>query len=135
LTAGLVVGEGLAMPTTRRPLPAEERAALEARRLQAAELFAQGRTQAEVAHELGVSRQSAHIWHTRFQEGGVDALRSRGPTGPDPKLSAAQLAKVEQALLQGGRANGFETDLWTWNGSRWSSPSSPGCAITPAMSG
>jgi transposase len=66
----LVVGGGLAMPTTRRPLPAEERAALEARRLQAAELFAQGRTQAEVAHELGVSRQSAQVWHTRFQEAG-----------------------------------------------------------------
>jgi transposase len=43
----------------------------------------------------------------------VDALRSRGPTGPDPKLSAAQLAKVEQALLQGAMANGFDTDLWT----------------------
>jgi hypothetical protein len=42
--------EGPAMPTTRRARPAEERAALEARRLQAAELFAQGRTQAEVAH-------------------------------------------------------------------------------------
>ena len=55
----MVVGEGLAMPTTRRPRPAEERAALEARRLRAAELFAQGRTQAEVAYELGVSRQSA----------------------------------------------------------------------------
>jgi hypothetical protein len=41
----------------------------------------------------------------------VDALRSRGPTGPDPKLSAAQLAKVEQALLAGAMANGFETDL------------------------
>jgi transposase len=113
LTVGLVVGEGPAMPTTRRPRPAEERAALEARRLQAAELFAQGRTQAEVARTLGVSRQSAHVWHTRFIQGGVDALRSRGPTGPDPKLSAAQLAKVEQALLQGARANGFDTDLWT----------------------
>jgi transposase len=101
------------MPTTRRPTPQDARAALEARRLQAAELFAQGRTQAEVAHELGVSRQSAHVWHTRFQEGGVDALRSRGPTGPDPKLSAAQLARVEQALLQGAQANGFDTDLWT----------------------
>ena len=77
------------MPTTRRPSPAEERAALEVRRLQAAELFAQGHTQAEVAHQLGVSRQSAHVWHTHFREGGVDALRSRGPTGPDPKLSAA----------------------------------------------
>ena len=40
-------------------------------------------------------------------------MRSRGPTGPDPKLSAAQLAKVEQALLAGAMANGFETDLWT----------------------
>jgi transposase len=99
------------MPTTRRPRPAEQRAALEARRLQAAELFAQGRTQAEVAHQLGVSRQSAHIWHTRFEQGGVDAMRSRGPTGPDPKLPDAQLAKVQEALLAGAMANGFDTDL------------------------
>jgi transposase len=101
------------MPTTRRPSPQEERAAREARRLQAAELFTQGRSQAEVAHQLGVSRQSAHVWHAAWQQDGVDALRSRGPTGPDPKLSAAQLAKVEEALLQGAQANGFDTDLWT----------------------
>jgi transposase len=101
------------MPTTRRPDPAKQRAALEARRLQAAELFAQGRSQAEVAHELGVSRQSAHVWHARFTQGGVDALRSRGPTGPDPKLSVAQLTTVEEALLAGAMANGFDTDLWT----------------------
>ena len=99
------------MPTTRRPSPQQARAALEARRLQAAELFAQGRSQAEVAHQLGVSRQSAHIWHARFQQGGVEALRSRGPTGLDPKLSAAQLAQVEQALLAGTMANGFDNDL------------------------
>ena len=101
------------MPTTRHPRPAEERAALEARRLRAGELFAQGRTQAEVARTLGVSRQSASVWHARFALGGVDALRSRGPTGPDPRLSAAQLAEVEQALLAGAMANGFDTDLWT----------------------
>jgi transposase len=101
------------MPTIRRASPADERAAREARRLRAAELFAQGRTQAEVAGELGVSRQSAHVWHTAWRQGGADALRSRGPTGPDPKLSATDLARVEQALLQGARANGFDTDLWT----------------------
>jgi transposase len=99
------------MPTT--PSPQDERAALEARRLRAGELFAQGRSQAEVATELGVSRQSAHVWHARWQAEGSEGLRSRGPTGPDPKLSDAQLAKVEQALLQGARANGFATDLWT----------------------
>jgi transposase len=106
------------MPTTHRRDPARERAALEARRLQAAELFAQGRSQVEVAHQLGVSRQSAHVWHAhvwhaRFERGGVDAVRSRGPTGPDPRLSAAQLTTVEQALLQGAQANGFDNDLWT----------------------
>ena len=85
------------MPTTRRPDPAEVRAAREARRLRAAELFAQGRTQAEVAHELGVSRQSAHVWHTRLQEGGVDALRSRGhliELWPDWAQAAGSLCAV-----------------------------------------
>jgi transposase len=60
-----------------------------------------------------VSRQSAHVWHARFAQGGMDALRSRGPTGPDPRLSAVQLAKVEEALVAGAMANGFDTDLWT----------------------
>ncbi|HEV2919021.1 MAG TPA: winged helix-turn-helix domain-containing protein [Actinomycetota bacterium] len=86
---------------------------MEARRLQAAELFAQGRSQAEVARQLGVSAQAVSVWHGRFTRGGVDALRSRGPSGPDPKLSAAELAKVEEALLAGAMANGFDTDLWT----------------------
>ena len=107
------------MPTSRRPDSAQDRAALEARRLQAAELFAQGRTQAQVAHQLGVSRQSAYVWHTRFQQGGVGALRSRGPTGPDPKLSAAQLAKVEQALLAGAMPMGSTPTCGPWSGSQW----------------
>jgi len=43
----------------------------------------------------------------------VDALRSRGPTGPVPRLSDAQLATVERALLEGAAANGFTGELWT----------------------
>jgi len=101
------------MPTRRRPSPAEERAAREARRLQAAELFAQGRMQAEVARELGVSRQAVSRWHAHYEQGGIDALRSRGPSGPDPKVSDVQLAHIEQVLLQGAKAAGFDTDLWT----------------------
>ena len=104
--------------------------------MRAAELFAQGRTQAEVARELDVSRQSAACWHTGFKEGGVDALRSRGPTGPAPRLSSAELAKVEQALLQGAQANGFATDLWTLERvAVVITQGRPGSAITPAMSG
>ena len=87
------------MPTKRRPRPAVEPAALEARRLQAAELFAQGRTQAEVAHELGVSRQSAHIWHTGWRQGGLEALRSRSSTvSTSLSLMAASCGSTRTAV-------------------------------------
>jgi transposase len=81
--------------------------------LRAAELFATGVRQAEVARQLGVSRQSVHLWYQRWQAHGVDGLRSRGPTGPAPRLSDSQLHQVEQALLQGASANGFVGELWT----------------------
>jgi transposase len=102
------------MPTiARRPAAQRERDRLQARRLRAAELFTAGVGQAEIARRLGVARQSVHLWHQRWQAEGVDGLRSRGPTGPSPKLSDAQLARVEQALLEGATANGFVGELWT----------------------
>jgi transposase len=53
------------------------------------------------------------VWHARFKHGGIEALRSRGPTGPTPRLSDQQLGQVEQALLEGAAANGFVGELWT----------------------
>jgi transposase len=102
------------MPTVpRRPAAQRERDRLQARRLRAAELFAAGVHQAEVARQLEVSAQAVSGWHARWQTGGTDALRSRGPSGPAPRLSDAQLAQVEQALLAGATANGFVGELWT----------------------
>jgi transposase len=102
------------MPTVpRRPAAQQQRDWLEARRLRAAELFAAGVRQAEVARQLGVSRQAASVWHARWQASGTDGLRSKGPSGPAPRLSDAQLATVEQALLDGAAANGFVGELWT----------------------
>jgi len=90
-----------------------DRQAFERIRLQAGELFAAGRSQAEVAHQLGVSRQNVSRWHGRWRSGGSEALRSAGPTGHTPRLSDAQLEAVRQALRQGARAHGFDTDHWT----------------------
>jgi transposase len=102
------------MPTVpRRPAAQRERDRLQVRRLRAAELFAAGVRQAEVARQLGVSAQAVSVWHARFTHGGTEALRSRGPSGPAPRLSDAQLANVEQALLKGAQANGFTGELWT----------------------
>ena len=45
----------------------------EARRLRAAELFAQGRRPAEVAERVGVSYEAARRWRASWTRGGVQA--------------------------------------------------------------
>jgi transposase len=74
-----------------------DRQAFEHIRMQAGALFATGRSQAEVARTLGVARQNVSRWHARWQAGGLQALASRGPTGPAPRLSDTQLHDLEQA--------------------------------------
>jgi transposase len=104
-------------PNRRKQTPQEraarDRLARQARRERAAELFAQGRSQAQVAGDLGVSRQSASRWHAGWQADGTQALASRGPTGRRPKVPDRALDAIEQALLEGALAHGFDTDVWT----------------------
>ena len=90
-----------------------DRQAFERIRLQAGELFAAGRSPAEAAPLLGVSPQPVRRWFGGGGWGGSAALRSAGPTGHTPRLSDAQLEAVRQALRQGARAHGFDTDHWT----------------------
>ena len=107
------------MPTIRRPDPAEVRAAREARRLRAAELFALGRTQAEVARDLGVSRQAVSVWHARFAQGGVDALRSRGPTGPDQGCRPPSSPRSSRPCWRERWPMGSIPTCGPWNGWPW----------------
>jgi transposase len=87
---------------------------LERRRKQAARLFATGKLiPAAIAQRLKVSRQSVSRWYAEWKSGGVRALDSAGRAGRKPRLEPGKLRKVEQALRQGARANGFDTDLWT----------------------
>jgi len=90
-----------------------DREAFEHIRMQAGALFAAGHTQAQVARKLSVARQNVSRWHAQWQAGGLPALRSAGPTGYAPRLSDPQLAAIDQALRQGARAHGFDTDHWT----------------------
>jgi transposase len=96
-----------------RARAAQQRAARQARRERAAELFTQGRSQAEVARELDVSRQSVSRWQAGWHAQGTTGLRTRGPTGRRPKVADEQLPTIEHALLQGAQAHGFATDMWT----------------------
>lgn len=87
--------------------------AMEKRRLKAARLFGQGKSQAEVARALGVSRQSVSRWYEAWQQAGAPGLKAAGRAGRKPRLSAAQLGQVEQELLRGPLAHGYATVLWT----------------------
>ena len=93
--------------------PRRDFRALERRRKRAARLFAAGRTMAEVARTLGVSRQSASRWYEDWQRGGASALRAAGRAGRKPRLDCAQWKRVDAALRQGARAHGLGTELWT----------------------
>lgn len=86
---------------------------MEARRLRAADLFAGGVRQAEIARELGVCHQTVSDWHAIWKEGGKEALRGAGRAGRRRKLTDDQLAAVEAALEKGPKANGYATELWT----------------------
>ena len=46
-------------------------------------------------------------------DGGRAALRGAGRAGRRPRLSRAQLAKVQKTLLRGAEASGYLTDVWT----------------------
>src|SRR5665647_730177 len=99
-----------AKPSAR---PRRDFAAMEARRMQAADLFAKGVIQADIGRELEVSHQTVSDWHERWAAGGKRALKSTGQPGRPPKVSQADLAKVERALQKGPKANGYPTELWT----------------------
>jgi transposase len=82
-------------------------------RLRAGRMFDRGVSQAVVMRRLGVARQRVNDWHKAWVAGGLDALRSRGSTGPKPKISAGQWAGVEARLLAEPAAYGFDAGVWT----------------------
>jgi len=90
-----------------------DHAALEKRRAKAAKLFAKEYSAPEVARRLGVARQVAYRWKSAWNQGGSQALASKGPAGPKAKLTVAQTQQVTEALLAGPVAHGYKTALWT----------------------
>ena len=82
--------------------------------MRAAELFEQGVSAVEVAGILEVSTKSAYQWRRVWVAAGRSGLVSRGASGPDPKLSDEQLARLKTRLELGPAAAGYDEDQrWT----------------------
>jgi transposase len=86
---------------------------LERRRRRGAKLLAAGESQAEVARQVSVSRQTVMRWDRARQEGGMEALRRAPRFGRPERLSAAQRQELVLLLKEGALAAGFPTELWT----------------------
>ncbi len=88
--------------------------AMQQRRRTAARLFAAGRlSQAEIARELHVSRQSVSRWYEAWRSDEPRWIAGAGRAGRRPGLNEAQLQRVDEALRRGAPAHGFPTNLWT----------------------
>lgn len=79
----------------------------------AAELFEQGIGPAEVARRFGVTVGAASHWLKAWRKGGLEALRSKPHPGSRPKLPRHRRPELERLLLEGPKAQGFPTELWT----------------------
>src|ERR1700685_1123114 len=92
-------------------------AALERRRLQGVALLEQGLSESQVARRLQVSHTSVNRWAQVLAKQGSKGLKQAGRAGRKPRLQAEELKRLEQGLLKGPEALGYETPLWTlWRG-------------------
>ena len=85
----------------------------EGRRLRALELHEAGWIGERIAEALGVTAGAVSQWLARARAGGREALRTKPPPGPTPKLTGEQRATLPTLLAKGAEAYDFVGDVWT----------------------
>ena len=88
-------------------------AELEVRRRIAARLFTEDVTLADIAHCVDASVSSVRRWKKAWKVGGTAALAAKPHPGPPAKLSEDQREQLCDLLVEGARAAGYNSDLWT----------------------
>ena len=87
--------------------------ALESRRFRACDLLKKGLSEAEVGRQVGVHRQSVNRWAKQIEGAGRAGLKKAARAGRRPRLSEADLRRIESGLKRGPGGLGYETSLWT----------------------
>jgi transposase len=86
---------------------------LEWRRHRAIELLDDGKSPAEVAEFLDVSRNTIYRWRRRYRREGRNGLEAKPIPGRPPRLTPRQLDQLFRDLALGARAFGFPSERWT----------------------
>jgi transposase len=84
-----------------RALSGKCRDAAQVRRLLALAMVLDGVPRTEAAACNGMDRQTLRDWVHRYNEGGVDALKSRAIPGRTRYLTEAQMAELHQLVVEG----------------------------------
>lgn len=79
----------------------------------AVRLLEQGLHPAEVARRVGVHRQSVGRWRKMLEREGLAGMKQAQRAGRRPKLNANDLRRLEEALIRGPKAWGYNTERWT----------------------
>jgi transposase len=61
---------------------------------------------------LGCGRSSVYTW-VKLSKQSLETLAAKPHPGPKPRLTAGQLKELEGLLLEGAKAHGWRTELWT----------------------
>jgi len=86
---------------------------LEKRRRQAIALLRAGTPYREVARLVRAAVSSVVRWQQAYRRDRRNGLRARPTPGRPPRLTETQKARLRRLLLQGARAAGHTTELWT----------------------
>ena len=100
---------GAALEITRTDQTAQElrliagkcRDAAQVRRLLAIAAVFEGRSRSEATEQSGMDRQTLRDWVHRYNESGVDGLKSRRSPGPTAALTAGQMAELRALVIKG----------------------------------
>jgi len=71
------------------------------RRLLALAMVLEGRPRTEAADQNGMDRQTLRDWVHRYNDAGIDGLKSLPSPGAPPALTAEQMAELRSLVLQG----------------------------------
>ncbi len=71
------------------------------RRLLAIALVLDGDARTQAAEQTGMDRQTLRDWVHRYNDGGIDGLKSRSSPGREPFLTDAQKAELKALVIEG----------------------------------
>lgn len=84
-----------------RALSAKCSDAAQVRRMLALALVLQGRPRSEAAAQNGMDRQTLRDWVHRYNEAGIEGLKSRKSPGREALLTPAQMVELRDLVIKG----------------------------------